>query len=174
MRTESGYGATLSARTGSQILEISEFLRKLPGGSFLRNLYIGRRLPYSRRHSINIIEVLPGRCIARIKDRPKQHNDHHAIHEGLLINLAEHAARLALATALPEGGRASLTTLSMEYTGPAHGSITAKAQCGIPKALSSQECPVLVELRGEGDSRIATGMANWLVTLDSDDGAFSG
>ncbi len=176
MQTGARYGASMSAKTGSQLLEVSEFLRKVPAGGFLRNLYIRRLLPYSRRQGISITHLLPGQCDARIKDRPRQHNEHHAIHESLLLNLAEHAARLALATALPEGARATLTALSMEYIAPAHGKIRASARCPLPDENSPQECVVLVEVSGEhagkDGARIATGMVSWLITRESDDGVF--
>lgn len=152
------------ARTGTRILELSEFFRRLPFGRWLRNQLLRKTIPLSRTLDFSVIELLPGHCVATLKEHSRIQNEHYCVHETVIAALAEHVARLAMLTGLPTESSATLTGWSIQFHKVGHGKLTAECKCPLPQAELTKEFHQLIEVRDQGNAVVARASSQWLIS----------
>ena len=100
---------------GKRLLATWRRLKPLPGGQWLFARVFAHMVPYSGsvRPRIRVLE--PGRAEVEIPDRRANRNHLASVHAIALMNVAEQASGLAMLVGLPDGVRAIVTRISMEY-----------------------------------------------------------
>lgn len=154
-------------RTGTRILELSDFFSRLPFGHKLRNRFIKKTIRFSRQIDCNVEHLLPGHCITSISESLRIQNEHYAIHESAIASMAEHASRLALLTGLPENATANLTTFSIQHLKPAHGKLLAECRAELPERHVAKEYQLLITVKDAAETTVARAAASWLVNPTS-------
>lgn len=161
-------------QTGTKILELSDFFSRLPMGRWLRNRFLRKTIRFSNQIGLNVDHLLPGHCITSLKETARIQNEHYSIHESAISALAEHAARLALLTGLPEKATASLSTFTIQHHKVAHGKIKAECRCELPDRHVMKEYSLMVTITDSAGSSIASGAATWLVNPNAQEGTLEG
>src|SRR5665213_1478183 len=100
---------------GTRLLRLWRLLSPLPGGQWLFAQVFSRLVPYSGSVGPRIRVLEPGRAEVEIPDRRANRNHLASVHAIALINAAEQASGLAMLVGLPEGIRAIVTRISMDY-----------------------------------------------------------
>lgn len=105
--------------------------RRLGGsapGRWLFSKLVGFKAPYFRSIDGRIVELAPGRCVARLKHRWRVQNHIGTVHAIACCNLAELAAGLATEAAMTPKIRWIPKGMTVSYRRKAVGTLTATAQ----------------------------------------------
>jgi acyl-coenzyme A thioesterase PaaI-like protein len=86
-----------------------------------------------------------------------------SIHAIALADLAELASGLALTYSLPEGARAILTGISIEYLKKARGTLTAEARIEVPASNEERAYELESVISDTSGEPVARATARWLV-----------
>ena len=129
--------------------------RRLGASAFGRWLYsrlICLRAPYFATIAPLILELVPGRCVVRLRDRRRVRNHIGTVHAIALCNAAELAGGLATDAAIADAQRWIPKGMSVRYLRKAAGTLTAVATVDVPPAdAPAQEVHALVEIRDSGN-----------------------
>lgn len=139
-------------------------LRNAPGGGVLMGRLIGRMAPYTGSIRPEILALEPGYARVRMSDRRRVRNHLRSVHAIALMNLGEVATGTALLFALPEGMRAIIVHLGMDYLKKARGPITAECRCEAPVAGELRDYEVQAELTDLIGNVVARAHARWRVS----------
>jgi acyl-coenzyme A thioesterase PaaI-like protein len=105
--------------------------RRLGGsaaGRWLFSKLVGLRAPYFRSIDGRVVELAPGRCVARLRQRWRVQNHIGTVHAIACCNLAELAAGLATEAAMTPRIRWIPKGMTVRYRKKATGELTATAQ----------------------------------------------
>jgi len=147
----------------SSILRTFRFCRKLPGGTALFGLILGRKVPYTGTIRARVEELTPGHSKVRMADRRRLRNHLRSIHAIALANLGELATGLAMMAALPADARGIPMEIKVEFLKKARGEITAEGSCSVPDVSVRNEHPVEALLCDEDGDKVARFSARWMV-----------
>jgi acyl-coenzyme A thioesterase PaaI-like protein len=148
---------------GTRLLRLWRLLSPLPGGQWLFAQVFSRLVPYSGSVGPRIRVLEPGRAEVEIPDRRSNRNHLASVHAIALINAAEQASGLAMLVGLPEGIRAIVTRISMEYLKKARGPIRAVSSVVVPSVTTDTEIDVTAECLDRGGSVVARATVRWRV-----------
>ncbi|HRC58904.1 MAG TPA: DUF4442 domain-containing protein, partial [Kofleriaceae bacterium] len=76
-------------------------LRLVPGGATLFSRLVGRMAPYTGSIGAVVVTLAPGHAEVHMQDRARVRNHLRSIHAVALVNLAELAGNVALASSAP-------------------------------------------------------------------------
>ncbi len=138
-------------------------LTRLPGGSVLFSIALGRMARYTGSITPRVKELAPGYCRVEMKDRPKVRNHLRSIHALAMMNLAEVASGLAMMAGIDDSMRGIITRLSIDYLKKGRGVLTAECRCELPVPGEKAERLVAVEVRDLEGDLVAQAEATWLV-----------
>jgi acyl-coenzyme A thioesterase PaaI-like protein len=138
-------------------------LRNVPGGGVLMGRLIGRMAPYTGTIRPEVLALEPGFARVRMADTPRVRNHLSSVHAVALMNLGEASTGTAMLASLPDGVRAIIVHLGMDYLKKARGPITAECTCVVPTSLERQEYDVTAELKNADGVVVARAHARWLV-----------
>ena len=124
---------------------------------------VGRMAPYTGTIKPSILELSEGYARVQMKDRPGLRNHLNSVHAIALMNLGEVSTGVAMLSRLPEGARAIIVHLGMDYAKKARGPITAECHAPLVDATERREYEVTAELKDESGAVVATAQATWLV-----------
>ena len=147
----------------SPILRAFNTCQKLPAGSAIFSLVLGRKVPYTGTIHARVDELAPGHSRVRMKDRRRLRNHLRSIHAIALANLGELATGLAMMAAIPATARAIPVEIKIEFLKKARGEITADGSCAIPEVTERHEHPVEALLFDEEGDKVARFTARWMV-----------
>jgi acyl-coenzyme A thioesterase PaaI-like protein len=121
-------------------------------GRWLFSRAVGRFAPYSGTIAPRIESLEPGRAVIAMNDRKAVRNHLRSIHAAAMMNLVELTGSLAASASLPPGSRMIPVRVDTEFLKKARGTLTADAQCEIPKSPDHGQLPVGVAVTdGDGD-----------------------
>lgn len=152
------------AQTGTKLLELSDFFSRLPFlGRWLRNRLIHKSIPLSGTLNLDVRHLVPGHCITAMSERTRLQHEHYGLHESAISALAEHSARLALLTGLPDQSSATLTAWNIQFMKVGHGLLSAECQSELPDSGLTKEHSQLIEVVDETGSIVARAASTWLI-----------
>ncbi|MEW5742489.1 MAG: DUF4442 domain-containing protein [Myxococcota bacterium] len=138
-------------------------LKTMPGGGVLMGRIIGRMAPYTGTIRPEILALEPGYAKVRMADARRVRNHLNSVHAIALMNLGEVATGTAMLVSVPDGARAIIVHLGMDYVKKARGPITAECRCEVPTTLERKEYDVTAELKNADGVLVAKASARWLV-----------
>ncbi len=106
-------------------LDLYRKLTSLPLGHFIFNKAVGFVAPFFRKIRPNIIELKPGLCVVKMKDRWSVRNHIGSINAGALCTLSELTGGLAVDATLPKDLRWIPKKMTVEYLEKAKGTLEA-------------------------------------------------
>ena len=134
-----------------------------PGGRLLFSFLVGRLARYSGSIGARVQELEPGKSLLTLRDRPRVRNHLGSVHATALVTFGELASGLAMMAGMPDGSRAIVTKLEIEYLHKARGPLTAHGEAPIPPNAERQEYVAQVSIRNTGDEEVAHLQVHWLV-----------
>jgi acyl-coenzyme A thioesterase PaaI-like protein len=120
-------------------------------------------VPYSGSVGPRIRMLEPGRAEVEIPDRRSNRNHLHSVHAIALINVAEQASGLAMLVGLPDGLRAIVTQISMQYLKKARGTIRAMSEVVVPTVTTDTEIDVTAECLDREGTVVVRATIRWRV-----------
>ncbi len=138
-------------------------LRLAPGGGVLMGRIVGNLAPYTGSIRPEVLRLEEGSAQVRMADRRAVRNHLSSVHAIALMNLGEVTTGLAVMSNLPEGMRAIITHLEMDYVKKARGPITAECHAPAPSAHERREYEVQADLTDTSGSVVARARARWLI-----------
>jgi acyl-coenzyme A thioesterase PaaI-like protein len=148
---------------GVRLLRLWRLLSPYPGGQWLFARLFGHMVPYSGSVGPRIRVLEPGRAEVEIPDRRSNRNHLASVHAIALMNVAEQASGLAMLVGLPDGIRAIVTQISMQYLKKARGSIRAVSRVVIPAVTTDTEIDVTAECLDRDGTVVARATVRWRV-----------
>lgn len=139
-------------------------LRSLPAGGVVMGRLIGAMAPYTGTIRPEILTLEPGRSQVRMKDTRGVRNHLNSVHAIALMNLGEVATGTAMLVSVPQGSRAIITHLGMDYLKKARGPLTAECTCPVLTSNERAEHEVVADLRNEAGEVVARARARWMVS----------
>ena len=147
----------------SGLRQVWGMLKKVPGGGKMMGALIGRMAPYTGTIRPEVLELDLGRSRVVMRDRKAVRNHLNCIHAIALMNLGEMSTGSAMMYSMPDGARAIITHLGMEYRKKARGAIVAEASCPVPSSTERKEYNFTAELKDAHGDVVAVATARWLV-----------
>jgi len=138
--------------------------RRLGGsatGRWLFSRLLGRAIPYTATIGAHVERLEPGKVRVVMRDRRKVRNHLASVHAIALANLLELSTGLAFNMALPEGARAILTHLQIDYLKKARGTLTAECACEAPVANEERDYRIVGEAKDASGEIVARATAHW-------------
>jgi acyl-coenzyme A thioesterase PaaI-like protein len=140
-----------------------ETLHKLPGGRWLFSRFLGWMIPYTGSIRPDVLELSPGVCRIRMRDRRAVRNHLRSIHAIALTNLAEVTSGLAMTAALPPTVRGIVLGITISFDKKARGTLTAECRCSVPAVTARMEFPVTAIVRDVAGDTVAQATVRWLL-----------
>jgi acyl-coenzyme A thioesterase PaaI-like protein len=153
----------MATSIGAELLAQWRRLHTRPGGRWLFDRRLARMVPYTGTVTPRIVELRPGYARAEMQDRRRVRNHLRSIHAVALINLAEVVGGLAMLTALPEGYRGIVVSISMEYLKKARGTMTAESTVELPPLEQETRLTLHSIIRDREHEIVARATVQWLL-----------
>ncbi|MCC6335245.1 MAG: DUF4442 domain-containing protein [Myxococcales bacterium] len=147
----------------STLKSVWGMLKAMPRGGVVMGRIIGRLAPYTGTIRPEILALEPGFAKVRMADARRVRNHLNSVHAIALMNLGEVATGTAMLVSVPEGARAIIVHLGMDYLKKARGPITAECRCEVPTSLERKEYALTAELTNADGVLVARAHARWLV-----------
>ncbi|GMU59197.1 MAG: hypothetical protein AMXMBFR34_09600 [Myxococcaceae bacterium] len=147
----------------STLKSVWGMLKVMPRGGVVMGRIIGRMAPYTGTIRPEILALEPGFAKVRMADARRVRNHLNSVHAIALMNLGEVATGTAMLVSVPEGARAIIVHLGMDYLKKARGPITAECRCEVPTSLERKEYALTAELTNADGVLVARAHARWLV-----------
>jgi acyl-coenzyme A thioesterase PaaI-like protein len=148
---------------GQRLLRLWRRLSPLPGGQWLFAQIFSRMVPYSGSVGPRIRVLEPGHAEVEIPDRRSNRQHLGSVHAVALMNVAEQASGLAMLSGLPDGFRAIVTQISMQYLKKARGRIRAVSTVVVPSLASDTEIDVTADCVDPQGVVVARATVRWRV-----------
>jgi acyl-coenzyme A thioesterase PaaI-like protein len=146
---------------GQRLLRLWRRLHWLPGGTRLFSRAFGWAVPYSGSVRPHVRALAPGHAEVEIPDRRRNRQHLGSVHAVALVNLAEQTSGLALLTALPDGIRAIVIQISMQYLKKARGPIHAVCDVAAPTVSGDMEFDVTADCLDRSGDMVARATVRW-------------
>jgi uncharacterized protein (TIGR00369 family) len=135
----------------SKTLGLYQCLTRIPLGKRIFSMGVTFRAPYFSTIHPRIVDLRPGYCSVKMRDRRSARNHLGSIHAGALCTLSELTGGLAVEVTIPSHLRWIPTEMSVEYVKKARGTLTGVCEFD-PQILVPGEVRVPLEIRdGAGD-----------------------
>lgn len=158
-------GTQASLSIGQQLLNAKKALSTVPGGSFIFNWIIARKIPYSATTGARVVILEPGFSKLVLKDKKSIRNHLNSIHAVALTNFGELTSGLALNTCLPQNVRGIVTHINSNYLKKARGTLTAECRCEPPKVSSDVDYTVEAIIKDHAREIVARVSVVWRLGL---------
>lgn len=120
-------------------------------------------VPYSGSVGPRVRVLAPGHAEIEIPDRRSNRQHLGSVHAVALVNVAEQASGLAMLVGLPDGIRAIVTQLSMQYLKKARGTIRAVSTVTVPVVSTDTDIDVTADCLDRQGNVVARATVRWRV-----------
>jgi acyl-coenzyme A thioesterase PaaI-like protein len=148
---------------GKRLLRLWRTLSPLPGGQWLFAQIFSLMVPYSGSVGPRVRVLEPGHAEIEIPDRRSNRQHLGSVHAVALVNVAEQASGLAMLVGLPDGIRAIVTQLSMQYLKKARGTIRAVSTVTVPAVTTDTDIDVTADCLDREGNVVARATVRWRV-----------
>jgi len=148
---------------GEALLGFWERSARIPFGDAIFSRMIGVMIPYTGSISPRVEVLERGHSIVRLEDRRAVRNHLASVHAIALANIGEFSTGLALISQMPDGMRAILGSLKIDYLKKARGRLKAEARCGDVRPGEKAEHLVVGEIFDAEKNLVARVEAKWVV-----------
>ena len=148
---------------GKKLLRYWRLLSPYPGGQWVFAQLFSRMVPYSGSVGPRIRVLESGHAEVEIPDRRSNRQHLGSVHAIALINVAEQASGLAMLAGLPDGIRAIVTHISMQYLKKARGTIRAVSTVEVPKVTVDTDIDVTADCLDRDGAVVARATVRWRV-----------
>jgi acyl-coenzyme A thioesterase PaaI-like protein len=145
------------------VRDLWNLLSGMPAGKVVFSRLVGRMAPYTGSIHATVTVLRAGYAEVQMPDRRAVRNHLDSVHAIALANLAELAGNLALMYSLPDDARFIVSSLHIEYTKKARGTITAVGEPPVPRTSARARYDVPVTLRDAGGEEVARAVLSSLV-----------
>jgi len=118
----------MAAAVEGRVLKLWQRWGGTAPGRVLYSMMLGRMVPYSGSIRPRVMQLEPGYVRIVMRDRRSLRNHLHSIHAIALANLGELASGLAMIAALPDGVKAIVVKLDIDYLKKARGNLLAEGR----------------------------------------------
>ncbi|MDX1389005.1 MAG: DUF4442 domain-containing protein [Acidobacteriota bacterium] len=153
---------TTAVSAGARLRTMWVRQSRVPGGGLIFNRLLRWLIPYSATIGARVVELEPGHARVVMRDRRRVRNHLNSIHAIALANLAELTTGLAFNVGLPDGVRAILKGIRVDYLKKSRGTITAECTCAVPSRVEEAQYEIAAELRDEAGDVVVHARATWL------------
>ena len=150
-----------SESPGARLLSTWRRLRGVPGGSWIFSRIVGRTAPYTGALGPHVRDLRPGYARITLRDRRGLRNHLRSIHAVAVANLGEVTSGLAMLAGLPPTVRGIVTSLSVEYTKKARGTLTAACDAAIPEVMAETPHVVVAVIEDATGDVVARVSVTW-------------
>jgi acyl-coenzyme A thioesterase PaaI-like protein len=148
---------------GARLLKLWRTLSPHPCGQWLFAQIFSRMVPYSGSVGPRVRVLQPGHAEIEIPDRRSNRQHLGSVHAIALMNVAEQASGLAMLVGLPDGIRAIVTQISMQYLKKARGTIRAVSTVAIPAITGDTDIDVTADCLDREGAVVARATVRWRV-----------
>lgn len=140
-------------------------LNAFPGGLWLFNRILSWQVPYTGSIKSQVLELKPGYCKVKLRDRRSVRNHLNSIHAVALVNLGEQTSGLAMLAGLAPNVRGIVINISIEYLKKARGTLIAECHSDIPEVTDDTEFQVLANIVDQDQDIVARTTVTWRLGL---------
>lgn len=126
-------------------LSLYRAFSRIPGGKALFSRVLTFRAPYFSTIRPQVLELQPGLCRVRLKDRRPVRNHLRTIHAGAMCTLSELAGGLAVEASIPEDLRWIPKKMTVEYLKKAKGPLVGACRLD-PEVLVPGDVEIGVDI----------------------------
>ncbi|MBP7126846.1 DUF4442 domain-containing protein [Myxococcota bacterium] len=144
-----------------------ERARAIPGGTRVFSFLLGRYIPYTGTIGARVESLADGEAVVRLEDRRCVRNHLDSVHAVALANLGEFSTGLAVLGSAPDGSRAILKRLQVDYRKKARGTLVATARVEVPRGAGRHEVWARSEIRNEAGDVVTSIDALWVLEVRS-------
>ncbi|MEO5668741.1 MAG: DUF4442 domain-containing protein [Bdellovibrionota bacterium] len=148
---------------GEALLGLWERSAKVPFGDAIFSRMIGWAIPYTASVSPRVEVLERGHAIVRLEDTRSVRNHLSSVHAIALANIGEFCTGLSLMSQMPDGMRAILASIKIDYLKKARGRLKAEARCPEIKFGEKSEHVLVGEILDREKICVARVHATWLV-----------
>jgi len=150
---------------GQQLLKAARIFSAIPGGQFIMNKLIARKIPYSATINARIVKLEPGYAKLVLKDKKSIRNHLNSIHAVALTNFGELTSGMALNTALPARVKGIVTNINTDYLKKARGTLIAECRCHPPTVTNDIDYTVEAVIKDQQQDTVAKVKVVWRLGL---------
>lgn len=145
------------------VMEQWQRLKQFPLGARLFSWSLRWVVPYTGALGATVVDIQPGHCRVRLRDRRKVRNHLGSVHAIALANLCEMTSGLALIASLPKSQRAILVEFKIQYVKKARGVLLAESKFTPPVPGPDQEFRVPVKVFNVAGEHLCSAEALWKI-----------
>jgi len=149
----------------TKLLKLWNKLHSVPGGRWLFNLILSRKVPYTGSIKCRVLELKPGFCKVELRDRHRLRNHLNSIHAVALVNLGEVTSGLAILTGLAPNVRGIVVNISTDYLKKARGTLISESSVSIPVVTEDMEYQVVANIFNHDKEIVARTTVSWRLGL---------
>jgi acyl-coenzyme A thioesterase PaaI-like protein len=140
----------------ASLLSLYRRMSSWPAGHWLFSRAVCFRAPYFSTIAPHFVQLEPGRCEVRMRDRRRVHNHIGTVHAIALCNLAELCAGVMAEATLPATIRWIPKGMTVAYREKAQGTMHAVATPETPliESPSGYEWPVSVSVKNDAGTEV--------------------
>lgn len=149
--------------SGAGLLKLWRNLESKPLGKALFSKLLGIAIPYTGSVRPQVKHLEPGHAQIELHDKRAVRNHLASVHAIALANVGEFSTGLALMTRLPEGMRAILSEIRIEYLKKARGTLRAEARCEVIAETAKDSRVVTADIFDDAGNCVTRVHATWVV-----------
>ena len=138
--------------------------KRLPLGRALFSASLRWFVPYTGSLGAQVLEISPGHCRVRLKERWRIRNHLRSVHAIALANLCEMTSGMALVCGVPDDQRAILVEFKIQYFKKARGVLMAESDFAMPTFGPAQDFRVTVKVFNSAREHVCSAEALWKIS----------
>ncbi len=149
----------------AQLFQVWNLLQRIPAGRWLFSRLLSWKVPYTGTIKSQVLELRPGFCKVKLRDRRRVRNHLNSVHAVALVNLGEVTSGLAMLSGMPANVRGIVVNISTEYLKKARGNLIAECHTELPIVTEDIEYQVVTDIYDDSNEVVARTLVTWRLGL---------